>query len=198
MSEVKAARMSREAFHSFMGQLHGTHPRTWKIDWESLPKTIELSAQGLPVYYKTGRTNVPECLLDYKENNLVARRWITGYWETFHYGLDGHLSAYDNSLGAWYRQYWQRPYDVHPFEKHTGKHRWILIHSCGVHALYWCAFTGLYRDGERIIPRQDLEIYFDQWGKWDEEKDEVWEKAAAMPFSNLMRRLWLYLHPAPV
>jgi hypothetical protein len=191
MNEVGQRRMSWKDFLHLHASLKFLHPRQWEINWAKLPKTIEKDSTGMPVYLKAGRTHAAACVLVHKEEKLVARRYSTGYWETFQYGLAGQLVRYENSLGADVRQYWMMPFDIFPTEIHTGFRRWIQIHALGERTLYWCAFTGMFKDGDVEFSRDNLGYYFEdpRWTSRDD-RDEVYQKAFSMPSTKLGRRLW--------
>lgn len=191
MAESKRRRPSWKAFLELHEQLRSVHPSKWNIEWASLPKTLEKDRQGAPIYLKAGRNAEPSCVLMHEEGNIVARRHRTGFWETFEYTDVGQLAVYKNSLGAAVRQYWGAVFELHPSEIHTGEHRWVRVCYQGRRVLYWCAFTGLYKDGDYVFCRDDLWEYFAfaEWGQRDE-ADEVYQLAVAYPATTVGRLAW--------
>lgn len=191
MAEMKRRRRSWKAFLQLHEQLREVHPSNWKIDWATLPKTMEKDHRGDPVYFKTGRNAEPACVLVHEHGNLVARRYRSGFWEAFDYNDVGQMLAYQNSLGADIKKYWSSGFETHPAEIHTGHHRWVRVSAQGLKALYWCAFTGLYKDDDYVFSRDDLWEYF-AFAEWGERKDadEVYGRAVAFPATTVGRFAW--------
>jgi hypothetical protein len=198
VTDVKQQRLSWDEFLDWHEKLQGTHPSKWAIDWARLPKTIERDRQKMPVYLKAGRTLEAACILMYTDGRMVARRYRTDYWETFDYGLAGHVIRYRNSLDADVRRYWGLPYDEHPLEIHSGFHRWVRVHYEGTKALYWCAFTGQFKDEDHVFNHEDLWEYFGH-GRWGNslEEDEVYNKARVYPSTTVGRMAWRLTHRDP-
>lgn len=178
--------------------LRKLHPRDWKIEWERAPRTLTVDDEGFPIYLKSERSCDPHAVLVHVNGKMVAQRTREGYWETWRYGLAGQLVEYENSLGAWFKQYWSLPQDNVPMERHTGANRWVLVANRGLQAIYWCALTGQYLAEGEIYAREGLWVYFADanWGS-KEEKQAIQERALSAPKSALARWIWRATHRDP-
>lgn len=160
------------------------HPSLWNISWERLPKGDPRRTTCVQVYDK--------CC----SGLVAARKWATGFWETFEHDHCRRLITYENSLGEKVRQYWDTSPCPYPKEIHSARHRWIRLHAVKDRAIYWCALSGWYKDDKAIFSRDDLWQYFNDWSDPAEES-VAYAKMLAMPESHLGRMGWCIRNPKP-
>ncbi len=190
---VATKRYAHKEFQLLHRELRRLHPGDWAIEWERLPHSLETDDEGQPIYLKASRSGSPHTVLMHKDGRLVASLERSGYWQTWRYGLAGQLVGYENSLGAWFKQYWCFPLDEHPAERHTGANRWVFVASQGQEALYWCALTGMFMANGVEYERENLHVYFSNtMGRWGarELADVIHQQALALPSSTLGRWWW--------